>query len=176
VNDFERDNEWQRGIRDAILLPKFYGSYAVERRYVVLDKGQLASVLQKRAAVDTIVQGQGGEAIFLEEKIVRWPERDKAYTAFALETHSCTVLGHESIGWMQYGKADYLLYCFVQKNGDLICYLIAFQKLQRWFWKRHESFPKFYNADTLNKSQGRVVPIKDVRAAVPTWRRYLEAA
>src|ERR1044071_1908301 len=103
MSDFRRDDAWQKGMRDRILAPSFYKEYAVEGRYVFIDKGRLASTFQRRFAVDTILQGKDGQACCIEEKIVRWPERRKPYDAFTLETRSCTVPGHESPGWMEYG-------------------------------------------------------------------------
>lgn len=173
MNEFDRDNAWQREARDRVLAPGFYGHYAVEGRYVFIDKGRLATKLQKQFAVDTIVQRKNGEAICIEEKIVRWPKKDRPHTAFALETQSCTVPGRESAGWMTYAEADYLLYCFEQKNGDLDCCLIDFPKLQEWFSKHDQEFPPFRMEDTLNKTAGRVVPIEAVRVNVPMWRRLI---
>lgn len=174
ANDFERDNIWQRGVRDRILAPAFYGVFATEGRYVFVDKGRLATMFQKRFAVDTFVQGREGAALCIEEKIVRWPERNEPYTAFCLETRSCTVPGRESDGWMRYGQADYLLYAFQQADDSLIVYLVDFQKLQEWFWPREGLFKKFGPLDTLNRSEGRVVPIVAVRANVPTYRRSVK--
>ena len=73
MNYFEDDDAFQRRVRDEVLAPGFYGRYAIDGRYVVIDKGRLATILQKRYAVDTVVQGRDGSAIFVEEKIVRWP-------------------------------------------------------------------------------------------------------
>jgi hypothetical protein len=171
MNDFERDNAWQRRIRDEILAPSFYGQFALEGRYVFIDKGRLATILQQRYAVDTIVQARDGAALCIEEKIVRWP--GYRYAAFALETHSCTVPGRESSGWMIYGEADFLLYCFQIECGDLDCWLIDFPKLQAWFWPRETTFPPFRMSETINKTAGRIVPIKDVHCAVPAWRRRI---
>lgn len=171
MNDFATDNAWQRGVRDRTLGPNFYGKYAVDGRYVVIDKGALATQLQREYAVDTVMQGRAGAAIFVEEKIVRWKERH--YTAFALETMSCTVPGHEKEGWMCYGRADYLLYAFQQENCDLDCWLIDFPKLKEWFWPLERTFPTF-RMRKRNRSAGRVVPIDDVKAAVPTWRKLVE--
>ncbi len=155
-----------------MLAPHFYGVYAINGRYVTIDKGRLAHVLQRRFAVDTIVQGSNGSAICIEEKIVRWPGYH--YQSFCLETNSCTVPGHESDGWMVYGKADYLLYCFQLEDGGLDCWLIDFAKLQEWFWPLKEMFPTFLMSETLNKTCGRLVPIEDVRTNVPTWRRLVK--
>jgi hypothetical protein len=78
------------------------------------------------------------------------------------------VAGYESQGWMRYCLADYLLYCFLQKDGfTLICYLIDFPALQAWFWKDDNflRFPTFGPLDTVNRAIGRVVPIQAVRDA-----------
>lgn len=172
MNDFHDDDKWQRDQRDRILAPGFYGRYAVSGRYVVLDKGRMANILQQRFAVDTIVQGRDGAAICIEEKIVRW--KGYRYECFALETKSCTVPGHESPGWMFYGEADYLLYCFQQENDDLDCWLIDFPQLYDWFWPRESTFPIFRN-EKKNRTLGRVVPIEDVRRAVSTGRWLVPA-
>ena len=169
MNDFERDDAWQKMMRNTILAPSFYGQYATDGRYVFLDKGRLATLLQRRCAADTVLQGKGGEAVFIEEKIVRFPKSGWPYTAFCLETDSCTRPGRESLGWMHYGRADYLLYCFQTAEGHLGCHLVDFPKLKEWFWQRHESFAVFGPLDTLNATKGRVVPIEAVKRAVPHW-------
>lgn len=168
MNDFDRDNAWQRQKRDEILAPGFYGRYSLRGRYVFIDKGRLAGILQKRYAVDTILQAHDGRAICIEEKIVRWPKSGRPHTAFALETDSCTKPGYESPGWMRYGKADYLLYAFETSEGDLDCYVIHFPKLQAWFETVEENYPRFGPLPTKNATQGRVVPIADVEQNVPT--------
>jgi hypothetical protein len=173
VNDFQRDDEWQRQQRDAILCPNFYKKYATDGRYVVIDKGALATILQKRYAVDTIIQGKNGSAIFIEEKIVRWP--GYPYSKFFLETKSCTVPGHESPGWMFYGQADYLLYCFQCDNDDLDCWLVDFPKLHEWFWPRENTFLYSQLQNTINKTAGRLVPVKDVHRSVPAYRYRVKA-
>lgn len=168
MSDFARDNVWQRKVRDSVLAPGFYGTYAEEGRYVFIDKGRLATTLQKQYAVDTIVQGKNGAALCIEEKIVRWPGYD--YRAYTLETESCTKPGFESQGWMHYGQADYLLYAFVKPDRVLV-HLIDFPKLQKWFWPAVEAFEVFQMEKTLNESRGRKVPIDQVKANVPMWER-----
>ncbi|MGE0290389.1 MAG: hypothetical protein AB7I42_25080 [Bradyrhizobium sp.] len=168
MSDFQRDNDWQRLVRDEVLAPGFYGSYATDGRYVFIDKGRLASTLQKRFAVDTIVQGRDGAALCIEEKIVRWPGYE--YRAYALETESCTKPGFESDGWMRYGQADYLLYAFMRPDR-LDVHLIDFPKLQAWFGLNEDRFERFGPLPTFNRSAGRKVPISEVKAAVPFWTR-----
>jgi hypothetical protein len=168
---FAADDAWQRGIRDRLLGPHFYARYAVGGRYVYIDKGKLARTIQKRCAVDTIVQGRDGRAICVEEKITRPPKNGRPLVNFFLETDSCTVPGHESPGWMRYGRADYLLYCFVE-DGEraMVCYLIDFPALQRWFAEHETAYPAYTMPYTDNHTRGRLVPIETVRRAVPCWR------
>jgi hypothetical protein len=162
-NDFHSDDRWQRRVRDAILVPQFYQARTAGR-FVLMDKGRLADFLQRRMAVDTVVQGKNGEAVSIEEKIVRWP--GYTYTAYCLETESCTVPGHESPGWMQYGDADYLLYCFQQADESLACDLIPFPQLRDWFWPLADTFPVF-QMTTRNRTRGRKVPIAVVKENMP---------
>jgi hypothetical protein len=173
TRDFERDNVFQQGVRDRILAPAFYGKYALDGRYVFVNQGEMATLSERRGSVDTLARSQrSGEMARIEEKIVRWP--GYAYKAFSLETHSCTVPGRESPGWMRYEKADYLLYAFCQEDDDsLMVYLIDFPQLQEWFWAREASFPIFGPLDTLNRSMGRVVEIEAVCAAVKTTKHFV---
>jgi hypothetical protein len=154
-------------MRDTVLAPGFYHSHSLCGRYVFMDKGRLASLIQKRSAVDTILQHRDGSAVCIEEKIVRWP--GYRYTCYCLETRSCTVIGHESPGWMCYGEADYLLYCFAQEDDTLEAHLIDFPRLKAWFWPLEDSFETFQMEDTVNHTFGRKVPIAAVCRAVPVW-------
>jgi len=175
VNVFVRDDTWQRGMRDKILAPSFYGSYATAGRYVFIDKGRLASRFQREYAVDTIVQGKNGQAVCIEEKIVRWPRADRPHRAFTFETHSCTVPGREKDGWMRYGEADYLLYCFSNKDQTALdCYLIDFDELKKWFWPRFVMWPRTVT-EQINRSECRKVPIEEVTGSVTVRRRMVSA-
>ena len=170
MNDFRADDVWQKRQRDEILAPSFYKKYTSDGRFVFIDKGRLATILQKRYAVDTIAQSKkDGSAVCIQEKIVRWPGYTLPY--FCLETESCTVPGHESPGWMHYCEADYLVYCFAQECGDLLCYLIEFSPLQNWFLPIASSFKRFA-METKNRTSGALVPIRSVQDNAPT-RVYL---
>lgn len=163
MNDFIEDDVWQRRQRDNLLIPGFYRQYyGDEFRLADNDKE-----LQSRG-IDTIIEKIGKT---VDEKIVRWP--GFKYHAFALETRSCTVPGHEKSGWMLYGEADWLLYCFQQQDESLDCYLIDFPMLQKWFWPLESTFPPF-QMKTKNCSAGRVVNIDLVVSAVPTKRFQIE--
>lgn len=170
TNDFARDDAWQKAVRDKVLAPGFYGTHATDGRYVFIDKGRLATRLQREYAVDTILQGKHGAAVCIEEKIVRWPGYN--YSCYALETESCTRPGREKEGWMHYGQADFLLYCFVQPDA-LECHLIDFQALKEWFWPLADEFDRFGPLTTLNASAGRKVPIRRVEAGIGVVKRRL---
>lgn len=165
-NDFHSDDAFQRSVRDQILVPQFYETRC-NGRFVMLDKGRFSTMLQRRFAVDTVVQSRDGSAVAIEEKIVRWP--GYPYQSYCLETDSCTVPGRESKGWMHYAEADYLFYCFQQEDGGLLADLIEFQALKVWFWQRAETF-KTFQMTTRNRTAGRLVPIHAVRDAVPVSR------
>jgi hypothetical protein len=168
LNDYQRDDLWQKAVRDEVLIP-FYSRFVPDGRFVTIDRGRLARTLQKVYSIDTIVQATDGRAVCFEEKLVRWPGRH--YTAYVLETESCTNPGHESEGWMRYGQADWLLYGFARPD-HLAVHLINFQKLQRWFLPREHQFPPF-ELDTFQHSRGRVVPIKAVERAVGVEERLV---
>ena len=161
MNDFERDNTWQREIRNRFLAP-WYRSVSVDGRFVFNDKGRCALIVQKRLAVDTIIQRKSGEAAYIEEKIVR-----SEFPNFFLETESCTNRGHESHGWMFYAECDFLHYCFLTARDTLRCYMIDFPALKSWFWTRHEKWPEHTVANTINHSRGRLVPVLELCRNVP---------
>lgn len=166
MSDFERDDIWQRKMRDKWLVPNFYESYAFEGRYVKLDKGKMATLIQRRYAADTVVQKSDGSAEFIEEKIVRWPGYE--YQTLCLETDSCTVEGRESEGWMHYGQADYLLYALELEKGMRV-YIMDFPKLKTWFWDRVGYFKDFGPLKTLNATKGKLVPVTNIFFGAPTW-------
>lgn len=168
---FEVDAAWSQQKRDSHLI-HFYQKYAVDGRYVFVDKSACSTIMQKQLAVDTIIQARGGASWCIEEKIERWPGYTRSN--FALETDSCTVPGRERKGWMHYAQADYLLYAFEQENGDLDAYLIHFPQLRSWFWNVQERYSS-HTMETLNRTRFKKVPIADVRRSVGMVR-YLVTA
>lgn len=160
MSQFDEDNEWQRKMRDAILVPSYYFG----KQYELIDSRDPRS----KGGCDTILAGRR-----IDEKIVRWPKgRDDLYTAFALEVRSCTVPEHEREGWMKTNTVDHLLYCFANRDGGwLDCYLIDFPKLQQWFYSVPEDRWPLWTSDQINRTQCRVVPISEVERNVPTKRR-----
>lgn len=170
---FARDDAWQRDLRNRVIVP-FY-EQRTGGRFVLLDGDGpgLARDLQQQHGFDTLVQAADGRAIAIEEKLVRWPARGHAYTAFVLETMSNINVSRERDGWMKTSSADYLLYGFEQPDQTVDAYLIDFPELRRWFEPREETFATFETPstpDSPNKSVGRVVPIADVMNNVTAWK------
>jgi len=147
MNDFQTDDAWQREQRDRYLL-KYYRKHF--NNFHFCDK----LLDEQRRGIDTIIR-IGDLTFTVDEKIVR-----KKYDAFALETKSCTIPGHEKPGWMFYGEADRLIYCF-SIDGGLECHTINFTLLQKWFLPREKDFAPF-QMESRNRTAGRVVPIRDV--------------
>ena len=162
MNAFLDDDAYQRHMRDTVLVPAFY-----ELRFYGRFRFFDGDMDHQNRGIDTVVY-LDGRPIYIEEKIVRW--KGRKYDAFALETESCTVKGHEKPGWMHYGEADRLLYCFAMEAGWLDCWWLDFGALQKWFWPLEDTFPVF-QMDTKNRSAGRVVPIMAVRKAV-AWKNF----
>jgi len=160
MNDFERDNEWQVGVRDSVLAP-FYRDSCDGGRYVFIDKSRCSCLLQKRLAVDTVLQSKRGGSVCVEEKMTRFPRNGVPLVNFFLETMSCTKPGREKEGWMQYAEADYLLYGFqlTPETMDFEAWLIPFHELKTWFWMRADGFRLFVMPNTINRTAGRLVPI-----------------
>jgi hypothetical protein len=172
MSEFAIDDRWQKGIRERILKP-FYKKNAHEERFIFVDKGKLADVLQKEFAVDTILQKSDNRVLAIEEKIIRWP--GYTYTAFTLEIMSCTVPGRERQGWMYTAKCDLLLYCFIQENSnDAIIYVIPFVELQNWFFENGR-FCQYTSTITkqINHTECKVVPIADVLIGVPSTKKIV---
>lgn len=159
MNDFRRDDVGQREVRDAVLVPFLYKKISMDGRFVCCDKGRFADLLQRRSDVDTIVERDDG-IVAVEEKIVRW--NNKAYTALALETDSCTVEGHESPGWMYYCEADKLLWAMCQVDGTVNYHVFDFPKLQKAFWEKMVEDPGYFYAHRekhRNRTECRLVDI-----------------
>jgi len=165
MNQFQIDDKKQKEYRNKLLKP-FYLIKSHEGRFVFVDKGKLADILQKEYAVDTIMQINHELVKSIEEKIVNWP--GYKYTNYALEIMSCTVPGREKQGWMHYGKCDILLYCFLQENETIEAHAIPFNKLQDWFFN-NDNYTKYKSTITeqINHTECKLVPVKDVFNNVP---------
>lgn len=163
-DNWQRADAWQKQMRDTF-LSIFYGKYALNGRYVFIEKSACSTLLQKRLAIDTILASPKSGSVCIEEKIVQW--KGFPYRRFFLETKSCTNKGHESLGWMHYAQADYLLYAFEQSDhSGLIVYLLNFSELRDWFWKHFEAYEVSILGSTFNHTEGRLVDIEDVVASV----------
>ncbi len=153
------------------LLEALYKQYSYDGRYVFIDKSRFSTLVQQRLKTDTVIQKDVEASNGIEEKVVAWPVRDYPYTAFFLETKSCTNLGHESDGWMHTCQADYLLYAFEIKDIGLDIYIVDFPLLQQWFWEddRYARY-KWHRMPDQNRTLGHIVNIHHVTACIPTER------
>lgn len=169
MNQFNRDDRWQRECRDQFLKP-FY-SWLSSGRFVFLDRGPLVKELQTQMHVDTFLQDCDGYLIGIDEKLVRWPGYE--YTHYTLETQSCTVPGRLSKGWMYSSKCDLLVYCFQRPNDRCVVHTIPFKNLQTWFFEssRFSRYERWVS-DQINRTECYKVPIADVFASVPNCRKY----
>jgi hypothetical protein len=170
VNNFIRDNSWQRKERER-LLKSFYISKGLDGRFVFVDKGKLADVLQKELAIDTILQIKDNGIVGIEEKIIRWP--GFKYSNYTLEIMTCTVPGHERKGWMYYAKCDVLLYCFMQEDGSMDAHALPFPKLQEWFFK-NDRYKQYKSTITiqLNRTECKIIPIIEVWNNVSGCKKF----
>lgn len=162
MKDFDRfydDDDWQRAMRDRVLINGFYMRYCDERKFIPNDaKTECARLMQQRLAIDMTIQ-KDGHRYEVEEKIVRDPGFH--YPTFFLETHHQNAAeGQPDKGWMRYGRSDILLYGMAK--ADVIdVYVIPFQPLRRWFSDREDTF-KEYTIDNKKRTTGRLVPIDTV--------------
>ena len=163
---FLEDNEWQMRMRDSILVPYYERVY--RGRYELIDP---KSDPRAAGGCDTILDGKR-----IDEKIVRWPidketkkPREYGYDAFAFETWSCTIEDYVKLGWMATNDVAFILYCFVSLDQkSMICYLIDYPQLHKWFYSQPEDrWPPSYS-NQANRTLVRVVPIADVVANVWT--------
>jgi hypothetical protein len=161
---FARDNKWQLGMRDKILVP-FYYEKVHPGNYELIDPADPRA----KGGCDTIIRDKR-----FDEKIVRWPHNpDKtpamfSHAHYALETLSCTLPDRESDGWMKTNDVHYLLYCFSDVHErSLDCHQINFPELKSWFWK---SLPtarwKVTRTDQDNETECRLVPFGEVKQFV----------
>jgi len=157
MDRFHSKNEWQLRMRNRF-LPFYYRREFSEYEFIKYGDARA------EGGVDTIADGKR-----IDEKIVQWPKppRDTPYDAYTLEEWSCTVPDRISPGWMMTNEVEFLLYCFASKDEqELICHLLDFGELWKWFWPRVESWPKWIS-DEINRTQCRVVPFWEVHATVP---------
>lgn len=158
------------------LLNIFYQHYCDDGRFVSIGditRSRISDILQRELKTDTIIQKGDFVSYGVEEKVVAWPENNRPYTAFFLETSSCTNPGHRSPGWMTTCQADLLLYAFEIKDLGLLAYLLDFPRLQQWFWEQylpHVPRPDYGRVvlPDANRTEGRVVAIATVVRQVPT--------
>ena len=145
-NNFEANLKWALEQKESAIRSGFYDRL-FPGKYQFVDNDEHWA----RRGVDTLVDA-GSCTLWIDEKIVR-----KRYSAFCLETWSCTARGREKDGWMRSSEADRLLYCFKTFAG-FSCWWIDFKELQRWFWPRIQNFRLHVEVEQ-NQTASRLVPV-----------------
>lgn len=153
VDNFAVDDKWQRAMRDAFLVPHYY-ERCYKGRYELFDDDR---DMQMRG-IDTRLTTGRGDHITIDEKIVRFPRNGEAYTAFCIETHSCTKAGFLSMGWLFNSDADFIMYCRMDAaEQEMRIHKIHLLSLRRWFSRHFEQLPTFGPLNTKNGTFGRVM-------------------
>jgi hypothetical protein len=166
---FKLDNDWQLKMRDRFLVP-FY-ERIFRGRFVMLDGEESARDLNQ-LGIDSIGQ-QWGTAITIDEKITRWPEADRPYTNFLIETLSCSIHGMERDGWIHSKYTDRLVYCFMDKGDTrMLVYVLPFRSLREWFLPLVNTFEET-TSEQPNRTKCRKAPIHVVVSAVAGCRHIL---
>jgi len=183
---FDVDDRWQRAKRDTYLT-SLYEEGTVDGRYVFIEPSEgksCSNILQEELDNDTILQNEERESLCISEKIVRFPCHEcgrepeykrcdthtgQPYTAMCLEEVSNTKSG--KAGWMEYSEADFLLYAFEARDGELDVFVVSMPPLQTWFWERIERFNS-YTTDQYNATKSRLVDIKLLHQTGPSLHRY----
>jgi hypothetical protein len=171
LNEFELDDAWQRGVFDRLLRPVLR-EHAYENGIVFVDiASPVASMLQRQAHIDVLVQLPEAKMMSLEIKLVRFPGARQGspgryhWRDLFLETYSCTVPGHEARGWMATSKADILLWGQVSLNEDSInCWPLPFAPLRKWMRAHFYELPERDVPNVINgcalRTRGRLAPIQ----------------
>ncbi len=172
MGTFQEDNEWQRHMRDTVLVPQFYEA-RLKGRFLLLDGDDvLATYIQRVHGADTIAIMPSGKLVSIEEKIVRLRRDGKQHDAFFIETESCTLVGKEKPGWMTYSQADFMLYCMETATAGLDCHLFEMGFFKEWFWLNEQTFPLHQNTEEQQGSsaRGRLVALDDLPPEVKHFR------
>jgi len=155
-----------------LLLKSFWQSKSYEGRYVIIG----SKFLQKTHGIDVILQATNDKTeVKIDTKHVRG-----SYDNFYLEELSCPE--HGTLGWIlkEDGWPDYIAYCFwktcskcysycgkcTKELFPVDVYTIQFEPLRAWFLGNKDEFPLHENAYTINKTNGRLVPLKIIEQQV----------
>jgi len=151
-----------------ILLKPYWGDKSYEGRFVIVG----SELLQKKHGIDVILQSEKDNSdIKIDTKHVRGK-----YNNFYLEEMSCPERG--TLGWIlkEDGWPDWIFYCFWEKcfkcykncfECDEIllpidAYVMKFIELREWFMRNGQTYQLHTNETTINKTNGRLVPVADL--------------
>jgi hypothetical protein len=167
LNEFQLDDEWQRGVFNRLLAPVLMDTYSGHA--IFIDYGSpVAKMLQAQAHVDVIGQTAAGGMISTDVKIVRWPGAKEGrpshyhWRDVFLETWSSTV--DKKAGWMKTAKGEFLLWCQCSlKEQWMDCYPFPFDSLRAWT-RRH--YRELQVRRVENRIDGRALWTEGVLAPI----------
>ena len=136
--------------RDKIIAP-FYKMHSRDGNVVYLDgDSPLCKIFQRVMHCDTVLNRLStGALLGIDEKIRSpgWWLKDD----ILIETDSCTVPGHESLGWFYVSKADIVLYAVVHEDENgATCFPIPLTKARPWFDQHKTEFREQMVENTIN--------------------------
>ncbi len=165
-----RDLEFS--IHKDVLLKPLWKKLAFEGRYILTA----SNLLQQEHGFDVILQQYDEDKKAEVDLSVDTKHARGHYPSFYLEEMSCTTPGKKKAGWLlkEEGWPDYIIYCFWPQcrnchNSCTDCqevlsaevYVMEFEPLRDWFLEHYERYEQ-RKMDTVNKTTGRLVPIKDL--------------
>lgn len=176
VRSMEEDDAWQRRVRDRLLSP-WYQQKASWHWFADREKGAVAVGLQDRG-IDTLAIFKH-RLVSIDEKMARPPLYTKRpFPDYYLELKSRTV-PTETPGWMEYGRAEVVLYCFAYGDQDepdrLDCRMLDAVRLKAWVAANRERCEAYAMTRYDHCPTGVKAPIGAVDAAALICQFWVEA-
>lgn len=145
-----------------VRLSQLWGEIGYGGRFVFTPSKNL-----QLAGIDILLQGEKNNSdIKIDTKHAR-----RMYPTFFLEEMSCTNPGREKLGWIlkENSFTDYIFYTFWENENTLNyshIYSLKFNLLKSWFTRNMGYFKLHIDEDTINRTSGRIVPIKTLVSAL----------
>ena len=171
---FNNDDQFSK--HKDILLKPYWTKRSFEGRFVIVG----SELLQKKHGIDIILQSEKDKTdVKVDTKHVRGK-----YENFYLEEMSCPSLG--TLGWIlkEEGWPDWIIYCFWEGcskcyKSCMVCtknlfpidvYAMKFLELREWFKENKDIYPLHSNESTINKTNGRLVPVASLEQSITCKR------
>lgn len=175
MNNFDRDNAWQRPVRDRLITPFYKWRYRHGSFEYFDGPDEEAVRMQRVHHIDTagVTPTLGTE--YIDEKIMRRRNDGGSPVNVSIETLSCSLPGRTSPGWIHNRgnpRPTWLNYCYAdaqvaEEVTKLACLWMPFDDLQGWFFETGEDTWPLHVEPYENMTHSRNVPIKQIMAQVP---------